>query len=280
MFSDLLKQAELKQISPPRINWLTGVQGGNYIRLFRQISLYHAINPVFGQKYLEFKGDSRMLLVRPQGYDPEFFHPVTIKEKTEYRAKIGMPETGLSLLCSGSVIPRKGFRELFSMLAGIHLDFRLYILGEYNFPDGHFLHPYEEDAREIKQFGEKSLGDKIVFTGPLQNVNEYMQAADIFLLPSTEEGLPNVLLEAMACGCVVICRDLPGIRGYMVTHNETGIIYQGTEELQSQIMRLSVDPELRLILGERAAEFVLQNASFEVVWNNLKLLLSEQDESR
>jgi glycogen(starch) synthase len=53
----------------------------------------------------------------------------------------------------------------------------------------------------------------------------YYRAADLFILPSRNEGLPNVLLEAMACGLPCVCSTVSGTRELTV-HGETGWAFQ------------------------------------------------------
>ena len=53
--------------------------------------------------------------------------------------------------------------------------------------------------------------------GPLTQIElaHLLNRSDIFVLPSFYEGLPLVLAEALACGCRVVCTDLPGVRPWM-----------------------------------------------------------------
>lgn len=60
----------------------------------------------------------------------------------------------------------------------------------------------EHIQKEVAQYG---LSEKVIFTGVIDNVNEYLCAMDVFLLPSLYEGLPVVCVEAQAAGlpCIV-----------------------------------------------------------------------------
>ena len=65
-----------------------------------------------------------------------------------------------------------------------------------------------EDLDEIKQYAkELKIDQKIIFTGNVDNVEEYMSAFDIFVLPSKFEGLPIVGVEAQFCGLPCLFSD-------------------------------------------------------------------------
>ena len=65
-----------------------------------------------------------------------------------------------------------------------------------------------EDHQKIQErIIELSLQEYVIMTGAIANVNEWMQAMDVFLLPSRFEGLPVVAIEAQAAGLPCICSD-------------------------------------------------------------------------
>lgn len=248
--------------------------------IFRRINLYHAINPQFEKKFRQYIGGGKPVLVNPQGYDPDYFHPVSRNLRDELRNNLGISPDSLIILSVGFIIPRKGYKELLSLLSEVDLDFQMYLIGEFRFSNDHFLTAHSGEADQIIEFGKKVLGDKLVLTGPVNCVHEYLQLADIFILNSQQEGLPNVILEAMACGCAVICRDLPGFNGYVLNHGKTGLIYRDNEELKSEILQLGTNPEIREGLGRNAAEFISDIAAFKIVWNKLlKLLYQPREQS-
>lgn len=65
------------------------------------------------------------------------------------------------------------------------------------------------------------LQSSVTFAGWSENVVGWIKTADLFLLPSLTEGSPNVVLEAMACGCPVVASDVPACRE-LITPGETG----------------------------------------------------------
>jgi glycosyltransferase involved in cell wall biosynthesis len=98
----------------------------------------------------------------------------------------------------------KGHRDVLVALADLNrqdIDFRYHIVGI-----GREEKPLQELARTL------GLTEKIIWHGFTQNVRALLRQADVYLLPSYNEGLPNSLLEAMAEGLVCIARDVGGVK--------------------------------------------------------------------
>lgn len=77
-------------------------------------------------------------------------------------------------------------------------------------------HGPEVEYAQIKRLAEKSRYD-IEFLGmlPQQKLAEVLRESDVFVLPSFYEGLGLVTIEAMACGCKVVCSDIPGATAWL-----------------------------------------------------------------
>lgn len=99
---------------------------------------------------------------------------------------------------------------------------------------------------------------------PHARVTEIMQAADIFLNTSLQEGMPGAVMEAMAAGCAVIATDIAGNRA-LITRDETGILVplHAPEALAAAIRTLADNPRLRKRLGEQARRDVLERFGCE-----------------
>ena len=74
----------------------------------------------------------------------------------------------------------------------------------------------EGEYQEIRELAEK-CPFAVTFAGKItqQELAKKMNRSDVFVLPSFYEGLPLVIIEALACGTYVICTDLPGIRNWI-----------------------------------------------------------------
>ena len=101
------------------------------------------------------------------------------------------------------------------------------------------------------------LASRVHLLGARRDVPSLLRAADVFVFPSLTEGLPNALLEAMACGCPIVTTDVPGCRD-LITAGETGLIvpFGDVAALSSAIVRLLDDRGLARQLGAHAAATV------------------------
>jgi glycosyltransferase involved in cell wall biosynthesis len=80
----------------------------------------------------------------------------------------------------------------------------------------------------------------------------YLRAADLFVLPSEREGMPNALLEAMACGLPAIAFEIPGTREVAGPERAVELLAAGDRDaLTSAIVRLLERPAERAALAQR-----------------------------
>lgn len=106
----------------------------------------------------------------------------------------------------------------------------------------------------------------IEWWGAREDMPEVLRLAHIVCLPSYREGMPKVLLEAMACGRPVVTTDAPGCRD-CVRHEDNGLLVpvKDAAALASAIERLLDDPALRRRLGARGRERAVEEFSQERV---------------
>lgn len=107
-----------------------------------------------------------------------------------------------NVVAIGKMTNQKGFDLLIQSLAESRekdSKIKLWVLGE-----GKELDNYKRLARILE------IEDDVHFVGRQCNPFLWMKHADLFILSSRYEGLPNVLLEALACGCKVVTTDHPG----------------------------------------------------------------------
>ena len=130
--------------------------------------------------------------------------------------------------------------------------------------------------------GDGSLGDSlkilsaelglekyVIFCGMRKDIPAVLSALDVVVLSSQYEGLPVVLLEAMAASRPVVSTSVNGVPG-VVIDQETGFLVppQNSQALADACLKLAKDPALRLKMGEAGYIRVKNNYSIEVMTEN------------
>lgn len=179
------------------------------------------------------------------GIDPRLFYPQRRSRNTDEPYRI---------LSSGRLVGKKGFEYLIDacgILADRGEHFECTIAGS---------GPLEPSLRErVRQQG---LDGRVRLTGkPLnqEEIPQFMHTGDIYCLPCVRasdgdiDGLPQMLMEAMACGLPAISTRLVGIPD-LVIDGETGLLVapNNAEQVADAIQRLAHDPELSERLAEQA----------------------------
>jgi starch synthase (maltosyl-transferring) len=125
------------------------------------------------------------------------------------------------LLFVGRLDPQKGPLQLLEAAAELfteHSDLQLVMVG-----DGPL-------ATELRAWTVvRGLESRIHFVGRQADVAGLMRAADVFVLPSLWEGLPNVILEAMAAGMPVVATDVEGVRDLLIEGDSGTIVPRNGE---------------------------------------------------
>ena len=179
----------------------------------------------------------------PHGVDLERFAPQPF------------PETRpLQLLAVGRLVEKKGFHILIDAAARLRVPFQLDIVGE-----------GPEEKRLTELIRAHGLGSKIRLCGPKthDDLPEAYSRAHVLVAPSVvdragdRDGLPNVVLEAMACGRPVIASDVAAL-GSAVVHEQTGLLTApgNSESLASAIELLANQQSMLGELGMRARVLV------------------------
>jgi glycosyltransferase involved in cell wall biosynthesis len=113
------------------------------------------------------------------------------------------------------------------------------------------------------------LGDRFRFLGHRQDALALLTAADIVVLPSHQEGLPVVLMEATSVGAAIVATTVGGVP-QMITDGANGLLVppDDPDALVEALQRLTADPDLRRRLGTAAAAgsstFDVARASAEI----------------
>lgn len=152
-----------------------------------------------------FSVDPNKIFTIGAGYNNEIFYKKNYKKR----------EDTVQIIYAGKISKEKGISCFLRALNNINVDKRIRICLAGGYSD-------EIEYQEIKNLA-RNVKYEVEFLGKLtqQQLAEQFNRSDLFILPSFSEGLPLVLVEALACGLKVIATDLPGIRQWM-DQNVTG----------------------------------------------------------
>jgi len=179
------------------------------------------------------------------GIDPDLFKPASIEEKVLKKRELGLNENDFVLGNVGRMDYLKNQRiliEVLSELKKIFPQIKLILVGG------------GEEEQNLKYLAiKRGIENDVIFLGQRSDVNQILKAFDIFVFPSLTEGLPLVVIEAMATGLPVVASYVGGIPE-LVVHGETGFLVSPTskEEIKEAIIKLLNNPELRKEMGQIA----------------------------
>ena len=202
--------------------------------------------------------------VIPDGVDLGKFRPVERSENPE-RVK---------LLAIGRLIPRKGFdsliRSLPEAMKTARRDFYIEIVG-----DG----PQRAELTSlVEQLG---VTEKVVFAGtvPYDQLAEKYQQADVFVLSSLAEGMPLVVLEAMASGWPIVATRVQGMED-LVTEGVNGYLFPPADHLSLGQCLVAVinDDSGRVRMGKESARIVRKYDWANIAEQYLHIYRNEQGE--
>lgn len=172
---------------------------------------------------------------------------VALMERDVIRDQMRVKPEDILIGHVGKMIPERDQKTLIRAFDQIHSEFqntKLVLVGE---------GPVRSDLEIlVKKLG---LESDVIFTGPTPDVGEYLNAFDIYVNPTLDEGFGIAVVEAMLSKLPVILSD-KGAHPELITEDESGYLYPGgnAELLTKKIRSLIERPEKRKKLGMKAYE--------------------------
>ncbi|MFX1487141.1 MAG: glycosyltransferase family 4 protein [Promethearchaeota archaeon] len=202
--------------------------------------------------------DSRSVVI-PSGVDLDHFNPrrpEVKKRAAVLRNELGISSNNIVIGYVGRLVPAKGLSYLILALKHIereHPDIVLLIIG-----DGPEKANLERMAKDLKI--------KTVFAGWQSDTAPYYAIMGIFVLPSLFEGLPLVILEAMAMGKPVVATNVGGTAD-LIANRKNGFLVpvRDHERIASALKELIEDSNMRIRIGDINRQKVKKNFSWDVI---------------
>jgi glycosyltransferase involved in cell wall biosynthesis len=206
-------------------------------------------------------------VVIPSGVELKKFKEVPYNEKQNFKKELGIPENSLVVGTTGRLVPVKGPEFL--------IEAAKYIIPKY--PNTYFLFVGDGHLKKNLEKKASNLGieKNIIFLGWRNDIAEIISVYDIFVLPSLNEGMGRVLVEAMALGKPIVASNAGGIPD-LVTHGKNGFLVppKNPGQLAKYIQILLEDRERRERMGKAGKEMV-ENFSKEKMVEKIAELYKE-----
>jgi glycosyltransferase involved in cell wall biosynthesis len=214
--------------------------------------------------------DPSKFLWMPNPVDTEQFCPAPKAVRAIMREQLGVDAGAEVILFVGRLAPEKELASLieaFSRVAKQRNRAHLVLVG-----DG----PLRLALDALVE--QRGLRARVTFAGslPAPDVLRWLQAADVFTLVSSVEGLPVSLIEAMAVGLPSVVSDIPA-NTQLIEAESTGVVakLRDVESLGGALLQLLENPEMRVQMGQAARKRVEHDYSTVTVGEMYENLFSE-----
>ena len=224
----------------------------------RAVDCIVAISEAVAQELVRARVNRHRIEVIPSGVDCTRFAPPSAAVRQGARERLGLMPDEVAIGAIGALVPRKGHRVLIDAMTLVGRDgaqqaasgrLRCLIAGAGQ------LH--QELARHIAQ---NDLTGRVTLLGPLEEPITLLNAVDIFVMPSLNEGFGVAALEAATAGLPVIASAVGGLLE-VVEHGRTGLLVKPGQPalLAKAIQQLASDSASRVSMGSESRKRAVQN---------------------
>jgi glycosyltransferase involved in cell wall biosynthesis len=227
--------------------------------ILKKADAFSAISPEIASEWTSNQVPPDKIHLIPNGVDTARFAPASAEQKTFLRAKLNLPQGAIIAIYTGRLVSYKGLPLLLKVWDEIRCKHESNILllagtGGLDIQNCEAqLHGYVTTA---------GLEKNVWFLGSVQNIPEYLQAADLFVFPTENDAFPSSLIEAMSCGLPVVTTSVGAIKT-IVVHQETGLIVQpgDRQQLYEALVAILSDKALASRLGMAGRQVVEERYS-------------------
>lgn len=208
----------------------------------------------------------------PNIVDQRVFHPAKSIEKANLRKKLGLPLDVMLVTYTGRLVSYKGLPMLLKAWKDLtcrQMETALVLVGS----GGEDIANCEKELRDFVD--HNGMSGVVTFAGNVDNVQEYLQASDVFVFPTQYEAFGLSLIEAMACGLPAVASAAGGVKD-IIESGRNGLLVdpKNEKELGEAMDKLLTDRALREKLGWQALETVLARYTPGIVARKYSALFS------
>ena len=224
--------------------------------LLRSVTIWVALTKEIETEIAALPFQPHAIVRIANGVDTSRYKPVPRNEKIIMRQQYHLPSEAIIFLFIGRFVPRKGLCELLEAwedLSRTTHNIHLLLVGSGK---------GQIDSIEIEVTKKATTLSKVTYLGLKQNPTIYYQLADVLTFPSHREGMPNVLLEGMACGLAPIVTCIGGVSDIVNDEEDCMMIApQNSEQLAQAINKLATNLEKRQAIASAARKTIVKQYS-------------------
>jgi glycosyltransferase involved in cell wall biosynthesis len=217
----------------------------------------------------------------PNGVNLQRFHPIVTaqeqQDRQSLRDRFGIPAEHQVIAVVGAVMPRKGpdkiigaWRQILPRFPNTHILF----VGPR--ADTHDPKLKAYGARISELVATSGAAGQVHFAGIVDDVDNYLRAADIFTLASSREGTPNSVLEAMAVGLPCLVTPYLGISaGIGQAGEHYQLVDREEQAIAAALAGLLESETARRALGDKGQAYVVNNVDQQISLDRYTALYQE-----
>jgi glycosyltransferase involved in cell wall biosynthesis len=236
-----------------------GKSGWLHKKFITMIDRYVSISKEITDELMRYGFARGKIWEIPNGVDTERFAPVN-EGKTLLRKKYGLPEESLMLLYVGVVDERKNVKWLIEEWERLSPNYPGFLV---------VVGPVSREDRDLSLYKslkdyENTLRGKLFMIQYTDWIEDFYRMADMFILPSMNEGMPNVILEAMSTGLPCLANKVSGAED--IINGENGLLFdiRVPHTFVKNLQRLK-DKSERSKIGSKARQTILNKYSLDYV---------------
>lgn len=232
-------------------------------RALRRTSVLTGCSPELVDRVCALGFERRRAVVIPYGVDGDLFRPDPSR-RAIWRRRLGIPEEAPVILSVGRMATKKGYQVLLDRLDEL-------MAAD---PAVHLVLAGGGDRLEEFRHRAAAHRERVHFPGAVlrDTLPDLYRAADLFCLPAVHDrkgnvdGLPNVILEAMASALPVVASGISGIPAAIADGVHGRLVPEGDPDaLLAALVELLADPERRRALGAAGRERAVSELSWDAV---------------
>jgi len=229
---------------------------------FASAAYYIAVSAGLQQRFLEGGLPAERIEQVPNGVDTGRFRPASSDEQQRLRRQLRLPMDRPLVLFVGVMTPDKQPHVLLDAWADAERQRRLgATLVFVGATDPRLFELTDRLAEQMQQrLAAIEGGERVHFVPPTADIDLYYRAADVVVMPSLREGLPNVVLEAMATGLPVIASRLRGSTDTIIEDGVNGRLVEPGDRagFAAAIADILCEPATAARLGAAARRTVVE----------------------